>query len=120
MSDAELKALLSQLVQNSKEQQERFEKDKAEQAAALLEVQTKADEKFATLIASIQAPGPITLKPPDPDQDAVRADKIQKLNMNMRRSQRVKPYKVSGDTDINPILSFVPIWERLKRLGINN
>ena len=57
MSDAELKALLSQLVQNSKEQQERFEREKVEQAAALLEVQTKlakereaADEKFAKVI----------------------------------------------------------------------
>ena len=106
MSDPELKALLSQLVQNNKEQQERFEREKVEQAAALLEVQTKlakereaADEKFATLIASIQAPGPITLKPPDPDADAIRSEKVQKINMNMRRSQRLKPYKVSADTD---------------------
>ena len=105
MSDAaELKALLSQLVQNSKEQQDRFEKEKAEQAAALLEVQTKADEKFATLIASIQQPGPITVRAPDPDADAVRADKIQKVNVNMRRSQRFKPYKVSTDTDIKLFL----------------
>ena len=52
----ELTALLNQLVQNSKEQQERHD-------AALLEAQTKADEKFAALIASIKQPGQITLKP---------------------------------------------------------
>ena len=129
MSDPELKALLSQLVINNKDQQERFEREKAAQAAALLEVQTKlaeekaaqaaalvevqtklaeervaADEKFAQLIASIQAPGPITLKPPDPDADAVRAEKVQKINFNLRRSQRLKPYKVSADTDIKLFL----------------
>ena len=93
----ELTALLNQLVHNSRVQQERHD-------AALLEAQTKADEKFAALIASIKQPGEVTLKPPEPDPEAVRSDKIQKLNMNMRRSQRVKPFKVSGETDIKLFL----------------
>ena len=78
MSDPELKELLSQLVVNSREQQERFAEEKAAQAAALLEVQTKlaeeraaADERFAQLIGSIQRPGPVTVQHPDPNPVAV-------------------------------------------------
>ena len=94
MSD--VAALLAQLVQDSKEQKEKAERDKVELETRLSKEREDADAKLAALIAAMKQPGEVTLKAPDLDPVVVRSDKIQKLNLNMRRSQRVKPYKVSG------------------------
>ena len=129
MSDTEIKALLVKMAEAQMKMQEDQQAAKvaADTAAAKLAEQQaetatllatqrreqedklaaereRADAKLEQLIASIQAPGPITLKPPDPDADAVRAEKVQKINFNLRRSQRLKPYKVSADTDIKLFL----------------
>ena len=97
---SEVAELLAQLVQDSKEQREKAEKDKVELEEKLAKERADSDAKIAALIAAMKQPAEVTLKAPDVDAAVLRSDKIQKLNLNMRRSQRVKPYKVSGDIDI--------------------
>ena len=82
---SEITELLAQLIQDNKEQKEKA-----------VELETR--------LAKEREDAEVTLKAPDVDQNVVRSDKIQKLNLNMRRSQRVKPYKVSGDIDIKLFL----------------
>ena len=101
---SEVTELLAQLIQDSKEQKEKAERDKVELETRLAKEREDADAKLTALIAAIKQPAEVTLKAPDVDQNVVRSDKIQKLNLNMRRSQRVKPFKVSGETDIKLFL----------------
>ena len=62
-------------------------------------------KEMADLIKSIKdvqaAPPTVNVQPAPVDQDAVRADKVQRLAMSMRKSNRVKLFKASGDLDIN-------------------
>ena len=106
MSDPELKELLSQLVITNREQQERFAEEKAAHAAALLEAQERADARFAELIGSMQRPGPVNVQynHPEPADAVIRAEKVQKINFNLRKSSRLKPFKVSADTDVKLFL----------------
>ena len=122
MSDTEIKALLVKMAEAQLKMQEdaataaaKLAEQQAE-TATLLETQRReqeerlaaererADAKLAELIGSIQRPGPVTVRHPDPEPNAVRAEKVQKINFNLRKSNRLKPYKVSPDTDIKLFL----------------
>ena len=39
-----------------------------------------------------------------PNDAEVRAEKVQKINLNIRKSNRLKPFKVSNDSDIKLFL----------------
>ena len=116
MADAELKAMMAKLAEAqlqmladqtaAKEAAAEAAKKLADQQAAqeerLLEVQERADAKFAELIGSMRHQGPVNVQynPAEPAVAVVRAEKVQKINFNLRKSNRLKPFKVSADTDI--------------------
>ena len=127
--DETVKALLEQM----KLQQEQI-KIQQEQSAEQLRLQREeAAEKeiqhrkeMADMIASIKdvqaAPPTVNVQPAPLDQNAVRADKVQRLAMSMRKSNRVKPFKASGESDVQKFLKrFTEELVTLKQLvGIND
>ena len=75
--------------------------------AQLVSSSTKAEEKY------VEQQGQITellktLKereaPAGPSPETIRAEKVQKINFNLRKSNRLKPFKVSADTDVKLFL----------------
>ena len=102
--------------------QNRLAEEKTAHAAALLEAQEKsnaallelqekqhqekiaADAKFEQLLATVRAgqgngnQNAVNVQPAS--DEAIRAEKIQKINFNLRKSNRLKIFKVSADTDI--------------------
>ena len=65
-------------------------------------------KEMADLIASIKdiqaVPPTVNVQPAPLDQNAVCAEKVQRLAMSMRKSNRVKVFKASGDSDIQIFL----------------
>ena len=69
-------ALLEQLVARSEQQDARMQ----QQAATMLQ-----------LMEHLKNPAPVTLVPAAPNADNVRKEKIQSINLNIRKSNRLKP-----------------------------
>ena len=94
----ELADILSRLVTNSEKQEERF----AEQQSQIAEQQSH----IAELLKSIKEPPPVTVeyRQPGPADEVIRAEKVQKINFNIRKSNRLKPFRVSADSDIKLFL----------------
>ena len=74
--------------------------------AKLLEAQERSDAKFAELVGSMRQQGPVNVQynPVEPAAAVIRAEKVQKINFNLRKSNRLKPFKVSADTDVKLFL----------------
>ena len=70
----------------------------------------------------VSAPVAVTVQTPAPDADVVRAEKVQKLAMCMRKSNRIKVFKHTSDSDIRKyIKKFDEELRALKPMvGIND
>ena len=86
----ELNELLSRLVTSNEKHEERY----VEQQAKIAEQQGQ----IAELLKTLKVP------PPGPNNVALRAEKVQKINFNLRKSARLKPFRVSADSDIKLFL----------------
>ena len=62
------------------------------------------DARMAQLMEHLKNPAPVTLVPAAPNVDNVRKEKIQSINLNIRKSNRLKPYKGTADNDIELFL----------------
>ena len=74
------------------------------------------------VMPGVSAPVAVTVQTPAPDADVVRADKVQKLAMCMRKSNRIKVFKHTSDSDIRKyIKKFDEELRALKPMvGIND
>ena len=86
--------LLAQLVARSETQDQKMA-EQQQTITALLQQQT-------ALLQQIKNPAPLQVQyvPAAPNVDEVRAEKVQKINLNVRKSNRLKLFKVSNDSDI--------------------
>ena len=85
--DETVKALLEQM----KQQQER---------AAAKDVIIEGLLESIKNTQAAQQQVAVTVQPAVVDPDVVRAEKVQRLAMSMRKSNRIKVFKASGDSDI--------------------
>ena len=126
--DETIKALLEQL----KLQQEQIKLQQEQSAEQLRLQREEAAEKelqhrkeMADMIASLKevraAPPTVNIQPAPPDQNAVRVEKVQRLAMSMRKSNRVKLFKASGESDVQKFLKrFTEELVTLKQMVVIN
>ena len=77
-----------------------------EQQAQILEQQSQIASLIDSLkqMPGVQEPVRITVNQTPIDAAVIRADKVQKLAFNMRKSGRVKPFKINSDSDVKLFL----------------
>ena len=99
--------LLEHLVTRSEQTDARLQ----QQAAQMLQ-----------LMEHLKNPAPVSLVPAAPNVDNIRKEKIQTIILNIRKSNRLKPYKGNTDNDIELFLKkFTEELNTIKVLvGINN
>ena len=106
---AQLEELLNLMVSKSEEQQ-----------AQILQQQNQITDLLQAI--RVQEPVRVNVQPVAIAADVIRAEKVQKLALNMRKSNRFKPFKVTSDSDIK--LFIKKFDEELKSLkamvGIDN
>ena len=70
----------------------------------------------------VQEPVRVNVEPPVVADAVARAEKVQKLALNMRKSNRFKPFKVTSDSDVKLFLKkFDEELQSLKSMvGIGN
>ena len=118
-----MKELLAQLVATNRKAEERQaqmaeqlaeqKREAAEQKREAAEEKLAADQRhrdeMAQLIQQIQRPPvqQIEYRPVAPGAAEIRAEKVQKINFNIRKSNRLKPFRVSGDSDVKGIFKEV-------------
>ena len=87
--------------------------DNADLLAQLVANNTQLNQKMAeqqqtitVLLQQIKNPAPLQVQyvPAAPNDADVRAEKVQKINLNIRKSNRLKLFKVSNDSDIKLFL----------------
>ena len=87
--------------------------DNADLLAQLVANNTQLNQKMAeqqqtitVLLQQIKNPAPLQVQyvPAAPNADAVRKEKVQGINLNIRKSNRLKIFKVSTDSDIKLFL----------------
>ena len=80
--------------------------DNAELLAQLVANSQRQDARIAALLEQLKQPPPVQVQyiPAAPNDAEVRAEKLQKINLNIRKSNRLKPFKVSNDSDIKLFL----------------
>ena len=109
---SELADLLARLVasdQAQKErlatQEERFAKQE-ERFATQQQLISDQQGQIAILLQNIKEPGTVKVEvaAPAPEAAVVRAEKVQKIAATIRRSTRVKPFKVSSEIDVKLFL----------------
>ncbi|MCP4271974.1 MAG: hypothetical protein GY781_08400, partial [Gammaproteobacteria bacterium] len=63
-------------------------------------------DQIAELLKTLNAPAPVRVDVNQPEVNAVavRAEKVQKLAFNMRKSSRLKPFKVTAESDIKSFI----------------
>ena len=80
------------------------------QLVARSEIQDKKmaehQQTITELLQQIRNPAPLRVQyvPAAPNDADVRADKVQKINLNIRKSNRLKLFKVSNESDIKLFL----------------
>ena len=74
--------------------------------AQLAAQSAKQDERFNALLQAFnnKQPPPVEYRPAAPDAADIRAEKVQKINLSIRKSNRLKPFRVSADSDIRLFL----------------
>ena len=102
---SELADLLARLVASDQVQKERLATQE-ERFAAQQQLISDQQGQIAALLQNIKESGTINVevKPPPPEAAVVRAEKIQKIASTIRRSTRVKPFKVSSEIDVKLFL----------------
>ena len=95
---ADIADLLKQLVANSNKQEERIAAQQDQMAAQ--------QQQIVALLQTIKEPPPVQVeyRPAGPADADIRAEKVQKINFNIRKSNRLKPFRVSADSDIKLFL----------------
>ena len=80
--------------------------DNAELLAQLVANSQRQDARIAALLEQLKQPPPVQVQyiPAAPNDAEVRAENLQKINLNIRKSNRLKPFKVSNDSDIKLFL----------------
>merc|ERR1712240_6594 len=78
--------------------------------------------QMVQLMEHLKSPPPVTFVPSAPNADALRKEKIQNLILNIRKSNRLKPFKGNSDSDIELFLKkFTEELNTVKVLvGLNN
>ena len=51
---------------------------------------TLQDQRIAQLLEQLKNPAPVQVVPAAPNVDAVRKEKVQSINLNIRKSNRLK------------------------------
>ena len=82
MVDAQVAACLQQMAADKKEQDARIIEQQAELKAS--------QEQIKALIEALK-------NPQGPSDNAIRAEKVQKLTFNLCKSSKLKPFKISQD-----------------------
>merc|ERR1711989_14153 len=62
------------------------------------------DQKMAQLLEQLKNPAPVQLMPAAPNADNVRKEKISSINLNIRKSNRLKLFKATAENDIELFL----------------
>ena len=101
----QLQELLNRMVAKGEQQDERLlaqQNQIAEQQNKMAEQQNQ----IAALLQTLKDPPPVTvdLRQPVVADAVLRAEKVQKINFNLHKSSRLKPFKVSADSDIKLFL----------------
>ena len=104
MSD-KLEETLAEMAEKSNEQQSQILQQQ-NQIADLIEA--------IKLMPGVQNPVAVNVQPAPIDQAVVRAEKVQRLSINMRKSNRIKVFKASNDSDIRKFIK--KFGEELKSL----
>ena len=80
--------------------------DNAELLAQLVANSQRQDARIAALLEQLKQPPPVQVQyiPAAPAAAEIRAEKVQKITLNIRKSNRLKPFKVSNDSDIKLFL----------------
>ena len=77
-------------------------------AEALLEQlvtrSAQQDQRIAQLLEQLKNPAPVQFVPAAPNADNVRKDKVQSINLNIRKSNRLKLFKATAENDIELFL----------------
>ena len=71
-------------------------------AATVVEQQKQIADLLNVIkvMPGVQNPVEVTVAPPQPNVDEVKADKVQKLAVCMHKSHRVKPFKFDQDISV--------------------
>ena len=73
---------------------------------AQLVANSAKQKQIVALLQQIKQPPPVQVeyRPAAPADADIRAEKVQKINFNIRKSNRLKPFRVSADSDIKLFL----------------
>ena len=74
------------------------------ETAKLQQQQIAALIEAINIMPGVQNPVAVTVQPAVVDPALIRAEKVQRLAMSMRKSNRIKVFKASGDSDIQIFL----------------
>ena len=105
MAEQQLQQLLDRMVTKGEQQDERL----LEQQSQIAEQQNKLIEQqnqITALLQTMQNPPPLTVeyRPPQVADAEIKAEKVRKINFTLRKSSRLKPFKISADLDIKLFL----------------
>ena len=102
MSEPNVADLMARLLASEEARKE----DQLKADERFAQAQQRSDDRFAQLIQNMQRPPvqQIEYRAAAPAAAEIRAEKIQKINFNIRKSNRLKPYRVSGDSDVKIFL----------------
>ena len=62
------------------------------------------DTRIEQLLQAVKNPGPVQYMPAPVNDGNVRKEKVQSINLNIRKSNRLKLFKASPDNDIELFL----------------
>ena len=106
MTDSALVDILSQMKEQLAQQPEQMAQQQRDALAEKIAADQRHREEMDSIFQQINV-NPIAqleYRPQAPNANEVRADKIQKINFNIRKSNRLKPFKVSSECDIKLFL----------------
>ena len=105
--EEQLSEILNRMVSKSEEQQAQILEQQNQIASLVQAIQQ---------MPGVQRPVAVTVNPAPIAADVIRAEKVQKLAFNMRKSNRFKIFKVHADSDVK--LFIKKFDEELKSLKI--
>ena len=91
MSESEIKDLVAKMAQTSEQQQ-----------AQILEQQQQITGLITAIrgMPGIEQPVNVTVQPAAPAVAVVRAEKVQRLALGLRKSNRIKDFKHTKDSNV--------------------
>ncbi|CAL4149839.1 unnamed protein product, partial [Meganyctiphanes norvegica] len=95
---SKLEEILAKMAERSLEQHERSLEQQAQIAQQQSQIAGLIDA--IKIMPGVQNPVAVTVQPAAVDPMIARADKVQRLSMSMRKTNRIKDFKASNDSDI--------------------